>query len=92
MSTTAGVTEQRYMKVRFTNGTERSFAFEPIAEKVDASVLLSHVHKALDSRRLVLQTSDALIIIPFDNIESIEVAPAMDKSLPEAIHVLHEFA
>lgn len=85
------VTEQRYMKIRFNNGNERSFAFEPIAGKVDASMLLTHVHKALDLRRLILQTRDAVIILPFDNIESIEIAPAVGKSLPEAITVLHEF-
>ncbi len=91
MNESATVTEQRYMKIRFNNGSERSFAFEPIADKVDASMLLTHVHKALDSRRLVLQSRDAVISIPFDNIESIEVAPALGKALPEAITVLHEF-
>ena len=85
------VTESRYMKVRFTNGTERSFAFEPLTEKVDPSLLLSHIHKALDSRRLVMQAGNTLTIIPFDNIESIEVCPVSDKHLPEAIIVLHEF-
>ena len=85
------VTESRYMKVRFTNGTERSFAFEPLVEKIDPTMLLSHIHKALDSRRLILQTEDTLIIIPFDNVESIEVSPTMGKGIPEAITVLHEF-
>jgi hypothetical protein len=85
------VTESRYMKVRFTNGTERSFAFEPLADKADPTVLLTHVHKALDSRRLVLQTDSTMIIIPFDNVESIEVSPIAGKGLPEAIVVLHEF-
>jgi hypothetical protein len=32
-----------------------------------------------------------MIIMPFDNIQSIEVAPTMGKGMPEAIHVLHEF-
>lgn len=43
------------------------------------------------TRRLVLQTQETMIIIPFDNIQSIEVAPTMGKGMPEAIHVLHEF-
>lgn len=85
------VKESRYMKVRFINGTERCFAFEPLTETIDPSMLLTHVHKALDSRRLMLQTREQLIIIPFDNIESIEVAPTPGKSIPEAIQVLHEF-
>jgi hypothetical protein len=85
------VTESRYMKIKFNNGTERSFAFEPLTETVDPSNLLTFIHKALDSRRLVLQTESELIIIPFDNILSIEVAPTVGKGLPEAIHVLHEF-
>lgn len=85
------VKESRYMKIRFNNGTERSFAFEPFTETVDPSNLLTFIHKALDSRRLVLQMNDEMIIIPFDNIQSIEVAPTMGKGMPEAIHVLHEF-
>lgn len=85
------VKESRYMRIRFNNGTERSFAFEPLTETIDASNLLTFIHKALDSRRLVLQTQDTLVIIPFDNIQSIEVAPTMGKGLPEAIHLLHEF-
>lgn len=85
------VKESRYMKIKFNNGTERSFAFEPLTETVDPSNLLTFIHKALDSRRLVLQMEDEMIIIPFDNIQSIEVAPTVGKGLPEAIHVLHEF-
>lgn len=85
------VKEYRYLKIRYNNGSERSFAFEPLTEHVDPSVLLSYVHKALDARRLVLQTKEQLIIIPFDNVESIEVAPAPDKPMPDALHVLHEF-
>ena len=84
------VKESRYMKIRFNNGTERSFAFEPLTETVDPSNLLTFIHKALDSRRLVLQMEDEMIIIPFDNIQSIEVAPTMGKGMPEAIQVLHE--
>jgi hypothetical protein len=79
------------MKIRFNNGTERSFAFEPLTETVDPSNLLTFIHKALDSRSLVLQMEDEMIIIPFDNIQSIAVAPTVGKGLPEAIHVLHEF-
>ena len=85
------IKESRYMKVRFVNGTERSFAFEPLTETIDPTMLLTHVHKALDSRRLILQTDEQLIVIPFDNVESIEIAPVVGKGLPEAIHVLHEF-
>ena len=79
------------MKVRYINGTERTFIFEPLVEKIDPSMLLTHVHKALDSRRLVLQMDDKMIIIPFDNVESIEVSPTLGRSVPEAITVLHEF-
>jgi hypothetical protein len=89
---TPNVTDSSYMKVRFTNGRERSFAFESIAAKVDATILVSHVQKSLDSRRLVLQMKQEIVIIPFDNIESIEVSAAAEGVLlPEAIQILHEF-
>jgi hypothetical protein len=85
------VQEAKFMKVRFINGTERSFAFQPLSATLDPAVLLSHVNKALDSRRLVLQTPEQILIIPFDNVESIEITPAPAKSLPDAIQVFHEF-
>jgi hypothetical protein len=85
------VQEAKFMKVRFINGTERSFAFEPLSATLDPAVLLTHVNKALDSRRLVLQTKEQLLIIPFDNVETIEITPVPDKPLPDAIQVIHEF-
>lgn len=84
--------ESRYMKIRFINGTERSFAFAPLTEKINAANLLTFVHRAMDSRRLILQLEERLIIIPFDNIQSIEVVPTAGHVLPEAIHILHEFS
>lgn len=85
------ITDTRYMKIRFNDGSERSFAFEPLSDRVDASVLLSHVHKALDSRRLVLRMGETVTIVPFDSIQSIEVSPIPSGMLPDAITVLHEF-
>jgi hypothetical protein len=85
------VEESRYLRIRFTNGTERSFAFEPIIDKVGSSMLATHIQKMLDSRRLILQVEGRIMIFPFDNIESIEVLAPWAQALPEALIVQHEF-
>lgn len=85
------IEESRYLRIRFTNGTERSFAFAPLTASIDSANLVTHVQKMLDSRRLVLQMDDRLLVIPFDNVESFEVVAPSSHPLPEALHIQHEF-
>lgn len=82
------VEESRYLKIRFNDGTERNFAFKPLDTDTD---VLGRVHKMLESRRLMLEMNDRIIIIPFDNIVSVEVAPKPQLIMNETIVVLHEF-
>ena len=85
------VEESRYLRIRFTNGTERSFAFSPLSESISPATIATHVQKMLDSRRLILQMDDRMIVIPFDNVESFEVVAPSSHPLPEALHIQHEF-
>ena len=84
--------ESRCLKIRYINGNERTFAFSPLEGTVDTATLFSRLEKALDSRRLLLQMEDRFMVIPFDNIESIEVLPAPHVNLPHALHVVYEFS
>ncbi len=83
--------EARYLKIRYTNGTEKTFAFRPLEGKVDLTTLMTHLHRALDSRRLLLQMEDRMMVIPFDNLESIEVIPSPTMTIADALQVIHEF-
>jgi hypothetical protein len=86
-----GLEESRCLRIRFMNGNERVFAFSPLEGQVDATTLYTRLHKMLDSRRLLLQLEDRMVLIPFDNIETIEILPAPGMVVPEALHVVHEF-
>lgn len=85
------ITEGRYLKIKFTNGEEKSFVFEPLLNTSDAATVSTRVQQMLDSGRLILKAADKLMIIPLTNVISIEVSPCPPSALPQAIHVLHEF-
>lgn len=85
------ITEGRYLKIKFTNGEEKNFVFEPITDSTDVATATTRVQQMLDSGRLVLKAADKLMIIPLTNVISIEVSPCPPSALPHAIHVLHEF-
>lgn len=84
------VDELRYLKVRFTNGQERSFAFTPVEHSQPATVY-SRLEKLMQNRCLILQDRDHVVFLPFENIESIEVHPSPVVSIPTALHVTREF-
>jgi hypothetical protein len=86
------VEEVRSLKIRYINGTEKNFAFVPLEGKFDSSTIMTHLHKALDSRRLILQMAERLVLIPFDNIESIEISPAPGLHIQEAIQVVNSLS
>lgn len=85
------ITEGRYLKVKFTNGEDKSFAFEPLTNSADAATVSIRIQQMLDSGRLILKMDDKLMIIPLTNVIGIEVSSCPPNALPQAIHVLHEF-
>ncbi|MCC7515757.1 MAG: hypothetical protein IT470_00285 [Pseudomonadales bacterium] len=83
--------ELRYLKVRFTNGEQRSFAFAPV-EGAQPSTVYSRLEKLMQNRCLILQEKDSTIFLPFENIESIEVCPSPNVQIPTALQVTQEFS
>ena len=81
-------TEARYLRVNFTNGTQRSFAYAPIEED---GTFTTRVTEMLKSSQLMLQFDDRVEIFPWANIQSVEVAPKPNLNLPHAVDVLYEF-
>ena len=82
--------ELRYLRVRFTSGQERSFAFMPMEGGQPATVY-SRLEKLMQNRCLILQEKDHVVFLPFENIESIEVHPSPAAHIPTALQVTREF-
>ena len=61
------------IKVKFVNGNEDQFDFEPQAEP---AMFAKKLRESLDSSALVLQLDGEIEVIPFANIQSITIVPA----------------
>ena len=61
------------IKVKFVNGNEDNFDFEPQAEP---AMFAKKLRESLDSGALVLQLEGEIEVIPFANVQSITVVPA----------------
>jgi len=83
------VSNDRYMRIRFVNGTERSFGFH---ETDDLANVASRLERVLASNYLRLQMEDKFIVIPLVNVESVEIVPGLEKTIPDVLHVTHEFS
>ena len=66
------------IKVKFVNGQEDKFDFEPQGEP---AMFGKKLRELLDSNALVLQLGGEIEIIPLANIQSITVIPAREKIL-----------
>lgn len=64
------------IKIKFVNGNEDNFDFEPQSEP---AMFGKKLRESLDSNALVLQLDGEIEIIPFANIQSITVVPARDN-------------
>ena len=81
--------EARAIRITFNNGEQRSFAFEP--KNVDTSVLATRVQEHMDRGFLALEKDDRMIIVPMSSVQTLEIAPKPEATLPNAIRILHEF-
>ena len=64
------------IKVKFVNGQEDNFDFEP---QTEPAMFAKKLRESLDSNALVLQLEGEIEVIPFANIQSIIVVPARDN-------------
>ena len=61
--------------IKFTNGNEQNYEFEPQAQQKMVGTKLKEL---LNSNALVIQLEKELEIVPFANIQSISVSPGQD--------------
>lgn len=81
--------DARSVRITFTNGERRSYAFAPM--EADPSVMGSRFNEFMTQGYMVLEKDDSIIVIPMSSVLSMEVAPKPAASLPNTIKILHEF-
>ena len=69
----------RVLTVRFTNGTIQKYEFSAQADEFTVG---GRIKEALSENNLMIELEDKTVIIPYQNIEIIEVSPSPSK-LPE---------
>ena len=72
---------RRNLKIKFMDGTEQLFEYS-LAKGREKHSLGALIKETLNAKNLVLELQDRVMIIPFQNIKSIEIAPG-GEILPE---------
>jgi len=70
------------IKVKFVNGKEDNFDFEPQGEP---AMFAKKLKELLDSNALVLQLEGEIEIIPMANVQSITIIPAREKIIEKMV-------
>ena len=70
------------IKVKFVNGQEDKFHFEPQSEP---AMFAKQLRESLNSNALVLQLEGEIEVIPFANIQSITVVPASQDAAEKVV-------
>ena len=64
------------LTIRFVNGSEQKFEF--IRPEESASIA-QRIQDALSANQLLLELEDSLLVVPFQNILTVEVSPPPPK-------------
>jgi len=59
--------------IHFNDGTKKTFSFPRLAK--DTTSIVTKIDKFIDSKNVVLELEDELIIIPTSNIKYIQISP-----------------
>ena len=70
------------MTIRYINGESDCFEFDSPQE--EKALLASHIQRVLNSKELMLEIDDHLLVIPMQNIQKIELSPVPLK-LPDIV-------
>ncbi|MBW1749100.1 MAG: hypothetical protein JRJ37_00065 [Deltaproteobacteria bacterium] len=58
--------------IQYVNGTEQKFEFDRLE---DDSSVVSRVQELLSANQIILELEDRIVVIPIQNIQSMEVLP-----------------
>ena len=70
------------LTIRYVNGTEQKFEY---TREENALNIASRIQDALSSNQVLLELEDRVLIIPFQNIQSMEVSPLPAKLPPNVL-------
>jgi hypothetical protein len=64
------------LTIRFVNGYEEKFEFTHLEESLN---IAQRIQDALNANQLLLELEDRLLIVPFQNILTVEISPPPPK-------------
>ncbi len=67
---------KRILTIRYINGNEEKFEF---TRQGDTHSIAAQIKDALSANQIILELGDRVLIVPFQNIQSIEITPPPDK-------------
>ena len=70
------------LTIRYMNGEYHSFEFRSNQE--EKVMLASHIQRVLNAKELMLELEDRLLVIPMQNVQTIEISPLPAK-LPDIV-------
>lgn len=70
------------LTIRYINGESDYFEFDSPQE--ETATLASHIQRVLNSKELMLELGDRLLVIPMQNVQIIELSPVPLK-LPDLV-------
>ncbi len=71
-----------YLTIRYVNGTKQKFEY---IRQGDTANIASNIREVLNANQLLLELGDRVLIVPFQNVQSIELSPPPVKLPPIAI-------
>jgi hypothetical protein len=68
--------------VRYINGEEQRFEYP---REDDTLNIASRIQDALNANQLLIELEDSVMVIPFQNVQSIKISPSPPKLPPIAL-------
>jgi len=78
-----GSENKRFCKINFIDGESMHFIFEPVHAD-EASSMGQAIREISQNNNLIFQLEGKIVIVPMNNVRSIEVSPS-PKNLPQSI-------
>ena len=66
----------RVLTIRFTSGSIQKYEFSAQAEEFSVA---GRMKEALSENNLIIELDDKTVVIPYQNIETIEISPSPSK-------------
>jgi len=75
------MSEDRNLLIHFNNGDKLALSF-PAQAKGSVGAMMEGIKRALEADKLVIETDDRVIVIPWSSIRQVELTPVVAGTLP----------